>query len=87
MADKLGCSLVYVSCISLFISFFVTDICCSALSWRQNVKQKILGGCAFLRISAALFGRAMSLDEDCHPHSILATPSLSLHSRLLLSPR
>lgn len=34
----------YVLCVSLFFSFFVTDICCSVLFWRQNVKQKILGG-------------------------------------------
>ena len=34
----------YVLCVSLFFSYFVTDICCSVLLWRQNVKQKILGG-------------------------------------------
>ena len=49
----------YVLCVSLFFSFFVTDIYCSALSWRQNVKQKILGGCAFLP------SRLLCLDMPC----------------------
>lgn len=35
----------YVSCLPLFFSLFVTDICCVAWLWRQNVKQKLSGMC------------------------------------------
>lgn len=87
MADKLCCSLVTFYaflCFPVSLSLTSAALRCSG-GKMQN--RKYSGDTPLLPISAALIGRATSLDEDRHPHPSLVTPSLSPHSPFLLSPR